>query len=273
MKSRVTISLSSKMLEEVDKFVDGEDVTNRSQAIEKILRTYFMPSPARTAFILAGGQGTRLRPLTYELPKPMVPIKGKPILEYAINKLKEADVKEIVISTGYLGKRIKEHFGDGERLGVNIKYVDEDKPLGTGGALKRAERLFRDDVIVLNGDNLFDFDISKMYEFHKKSKSIATLAVTTQTDVSRFGVVEMDGNRVVSFIEKPKNATNSHIVNAGVYVLSPVAISLIQDGTSDLSELFSNLAKKGKLNGFIYSGKWFPCDSLELYERALKNWS
>ncbi len=271
-KERLTITLSPRLLEDIDKLIDGQEVTSRSNAIEKILRQYFIPQDARKAIILAGGQGMRLRPITYELPKPMITIKGKPILEYIINKLKEADFKDIIVSIGYLGDRIKEYFGDGEKFGVNIRYVEEKAPLGTGGALRSAQHLIHDDVMVVNGDNIFDFDLSKIYEFHKKERSFATMAVATAEDVSAFGVVEMDGNRITNFIEKPTTRQSTHLVNAGIYVLNSMAISMLPEGNSNLSDLFPKLAEKGRLNGFIYSGKWFACDNLQLYERAIKYW-
>ncbi len=272
-KARVTITLTPNILSEVDKLVDGTDITNRSNAVETILRDHFKPAERPMAFVLAGGKGTRLRPLTYELPKAMIPIKGKPILEHIINKLKEAEVTEIVLSIGYLGNKIRDHFGDGEKFGVNIRYIEESKALGTGGAVKAAQNLFKSDSFVINGDNLFDFDLSKMYEFHKKRKALATIAVTTRKDISQFGVVEMDGDKVVNFIEKPKTEQRSNLVNAGIYLLNPLAISLIPDGESNISsELLTKLAQRGKLYGFIYSGQWFPCDNMSLYEDALKNW-
>lgn len=273
MKSRVTITLTPKVLNEVDKLIDGEEISNRSNAIEKILREYFKPSSVKAALILAGGQGIRLRPITYELPKPMITIKGKPILEYIINKLKEAEITDIFISLGYLGDKIKNYFGDGSKFGVSIKYIEERKPLGTGGAIKQAQHLFKDDIVVLNGDQLFDFDISKIYDFHKKQKALATVAITNWEDISQFGAVEMDGDKIVSFVEKPKTNQPTHLINAGIYVFNPLAISLLPDGASGLPEFLTKLAERGKLNGFMYSGKWLPCDNLQLYEKALKNWN
>ncbi len=273
MKSRVTITLAPKLLGEVDKLIDGEDITNRSNAIEKILKEYFRPSAAKMAFILAGGKGVRLRPLTYELPKPMVTIKGKPILGYIIDRLKESEITNIIISIGYLGNRIKEYFGDGSKFGVNITYLEEKTALGTSGALKQAQHLIRDDIVVINGDQLFDFDISKIYNFHKRQKALATMAVTAWEDVSQFGAVEMDGNEIVNFIEKPKTDQKTHLINAGIYVFNPLVLSLLPNGPSALPDFLAKLAQRRKLNGFMYSGKWLPCDNLQLYERALKEWN
>ncbi len=272
MKTRITISLNPQILKELDSIVDGENILNRSNAIERILKERFSPKSIKKAFILAGGQGIRLRPLTYELPKPMVPIKGKPIMEYAINKLKEAGVSDIVISVGYLGEKVRDYFGDGAKFGVSIKYLEEKVPLGTAGPLRLSSNLFNDDFFMLNGDDLFDFDLDKMYEFHKKNRSLATIALTTTDNVSQFGAVEMEGNKITKFVEKPTGMQSTHLINAGIYILNPLIVSLIPEGKSSMEGLFEKLATKGKLNGFLCSGKWLPCDNMQLYEKALKNW-
>lgn len=272
MKNRITITISGKTLESVDKTIDGINIPNRSIAIERIIKEHFEPGRNRMALVLAGGSGTRMRPLTYEIPKPMVPVNGRPILEHVIEQLKNAEFTDIVISIGYLGSRVKEYFGDGAKFGVRIRYSEETSPTGTGGAVKKAQNLFHDDFIVLNGDNLFDFDLSKIYEFHRRDKPMATIALVPQDDVSQFGVVEMEGSKVVKFIEKPKTEQVSHLVNAGIYVISPSFLSLIPRGDSNISKIFEKVAEKRIINGFIYSGKWLPCDNMDLYEKAIKNW-
>ncbi|MCL4398969.1 sugar phosphate nucleotidyltransferase [Candidatus Parvarchaeota archaeon] len=272
MKSRVTITLMPDIIKKVDDIVAREQIINRSSAIERILREYFNPKTELSAVVLAGGKGTRLRPLTYEVPKSMIPVKGKPILEYIIQRLKDAGISNIMISIGYLGEKIQKYFGDGSAFGVKIKYLGEETPLGTGGALKRFQYLFHDTIVVVNGDNLFDFDISQIYAFHRAEKASATIAVVNSNDTSSFGVVEMNGNKIISFVEKPSGEQNSHLVNAGVYVLNPSVLSLLPEGVSNTSELFQKLAAKNMLTGFVCSGKWFPCDNMQLYEKALKGW-
>ncbi len=272
MKNRITITINEKTLEKIDKTVDGINIPNRSIAIERIIKEHFEPNKSRIALILAGGSGTRLRPLTYEIPKPMMPVNGRPILEHLIEQLKKADFMDIIISVGYLGSRIREYFGDGSKFGVRIRYSEETTALGTGGAIKKNQNLIYDDVIVLNGDNLFDFDLNKIYDFHKKEKPLATIALISREDVSQFGVVEMEGNKIVRFIEKPKTEQVSHLVNAGIYVLSPSFLNLIPSGVSNISNIFEGEASKKVIDGFIYAGKWLPCDSLQLYEEAIKNW-
>ncbi len=272
MKERISVTLNHDLIKEVDKTVDGVSIPNRSFAIEKLLRERLKPRSHRVAIILAGGEGTRLRPLTYEMPKPMIPIKGKPILEYIINRLKLADVSEVIITTGYKGDRVKEYFGNGEKFGLLIRYLDEKTPLGTGGAVKSAENLLHDDFFVINGDNLFDFNLNEIYEFHKREKAIVTIGLTNQEDVSKFGVVELDGTKVTKFIEKPKVKPKSHLINTGIHVISPLFFGFMPEGNFNLSKLLEKAAEKGMVSGFVYSGKWLPCDSMELYEKALKNW-
>ena len=272
MKERITITINKKTLEKIDKTIDGVNIPNRSIAIERIIKEHFEPVKSRSAFILAGGSGTRLRPLTYEIPKPMMPVNGRPILEHIIEQLKKADFIDIIISIGYLGSKIREYFGDGSKFGVKIRYSEETSPIGTGGAIKRNQNLFHDDFIMLNGDNLFDFDLNKIYEFHKKDKPLATIALVSRDDVSQFGVVEMEGNKVVKFIEKPKTEQVSHLVNAGVYVLNPAFLNFIPPGESNISKIFEHVAERRVIDGFIYSGKWLPCDNMNLYEEAIKNW-
>ena len=272
MKTRVTITLDDNLLKNLDELTRREGYNSRSFMIEKIIRDSVSRRTKKTALVLAGGVGSRLRPLTYETPKPMITIRGKPILEYVVNALKSAGIEDIIISISYLGEKIKSHFGNGDSFGVKIKYVEEKKALGTGGAIKNCESMIHDDVFVLNGDNLFDFDLSKMYEAHNKNRPFATIALTSQEKTSSFGVVNIDGDKITSFVEKPKTEQSSHLINAGIYILSPKFISMLPEGESRVESMFEKLAPKGVINGFVYSGKWLPCDSIELYDKAIKNW-
>ena len=154
----------------------------------------------KTAVILAGGAGTRLRPLTLEIPKPLIPVKGITLTEQAINKIKEAGIKKIYLSIGYMADKIMDYF-DNKSLGIKIEYLLEKEPLGTGGWLKlltkdQIKTDFNEDFIVINGDNLFDLDWDNMLITHKKNDSIITIALTTVEDVTTSGVVELDGNKI-----------------------------------------------------------------------------
>jgi NDP-sugar pyrophosphorylase family protein len=225
------------------------------------------------AFVLAGGYGTRLRPMTHSIPKSMAPIKGKPILEHIVNRLREAGFLDIVLAVGHLKENVMNYFGDGSAFGVRIKYAIEETPLGTGGALKAYGENMRSDFIMLNGDNLFDFDLSKIYQFHAERHPLATIGLTILEDVSQFGVAEMEGDRIMKFVEKPKSNPHSHLINTGIYMINPSLIGMLPDGVSNISYEFEHLVKDNVINGFVYSGKWMACDTPELYKKASEEWS
>jgi len=145
------------------------------------------------ALILAGGKGTRLRPITYEIPKPLVPVKGKPIVQHLIENLKAYGITDIIMSVGYLHQKIMDYFGDGSRFGVKIEYIVEKDEMGTGGPLRLAEKMLTDTFLVINGDGLFEkINVGKLVETHRKRKALVTLTLARTEDPSRFGVVVMD---------------------------------------------------------------------------------
>ena len=225
------------------------------------------------AFILAGGYGTRLLPMTQSIPKSMALIRGKPILEHTINRLKEAGFLDIILAVSHLKENVMDYFGDGDAFGVRIKYAIEETPLGTGGAIKAYGNNIKGDFIMLNGDNLFDFELSKIYHFHKEKHPLATIGLTTVEDVSQFGVAKMDGDRITEFVEKPKNDPPSHLIDTGIYMIDPSLISMLPEGVSNIAYEFEHLVRDNMINGFVYSGKWMACDTPELYEKAAKEWS
>lgn len=156
------------------------------------------------AIILVGGLGTRLRQVVKDRPKPMALVNGKPFLEYVINNLKSMGIKDIILATGYKEDIIREYFGNGEHLGVNIDYSKEESPLGTGGAIKNAERFIKhDEVFVLNGDTYLNVDLKAMMDFHRESKSFFTMALRKVEDGSRYGSVKLaENSQILSFEEK-----------------------------------------------------------------------
>lgn len=189
------------------------------------------------ALILAGGKGTRLRPLTVYTPKPIVPFLNRPFLLFQIEILRRAGVRDVTLSLNYQPDKIEHLLGDGSQYGVNLRYVVEPNPLGTGGAYKFAADSSRETTIVLNGDILTDLDIFKVVDFHRATKAEATIVVTTMENPSDYGLVEIDGeSRVSQFLEKPKpeelaNLTTKNI-NAGIYILEPGILDLIQSGAN-----------------------------------------
>jgi mannose-1-phosphate guanylyltransferase len=225
------------------------------------------------AIILVGGEGLRLRPLTCNLPKPMVPIVNRPFLEHMVEHLKRHHIDEIILAICYLPDRIQSHFGDGSSFGVKLSYAVEQTPLGTGGAVKNSERFLNDTFLVFNGDIFSDLDLTEMIRFHRAHKAKATIALTPVDDPTAYGVVELDSrNRVKGFIEKPsRDKVTSNLINAGIYVMEPEILELIPAGVHSMLErgLFPDLVKRGiPFYGYRSHAYWLdtgkPDDYLKL---------
>jgi NDP-sugar pyrophosphorylase family protein len=184
------------------------------------------------AVVLVGGEGTRLRPLTYSVPKPMAPLLGRPFIGWIIERLRAAGVDEVILSCCYLPEAIEAYFGDGSRFGVKLHYVFEEEPLGTAGAIKNAVHKVSGTIYVCNGDILTGVDLVALRETHKRHGAVATIHTRAVDDPSQFGVVETDSSgRVLRFVEKPKpGETNARDINAGTYVLEPEALDAIPTG-------------------------------------------
>ena len=223
--------------------------------------------------ILAAGKGTRVRPLTNEMPKPMIPVKGKPLIQHIIELCRKHEIREIILSIGYLGEKIREHFGDGSHLGVDITYIEEDEEMGTAGPLKLAKKMLDGPFLMFNGDVLSDVNLQDMIAFHNEQSGMATIALTQVEDTSSFGVIRLLGNKVVGFVEKPKGQEDSKLINAGVYVLEPEILNYIPEGKAMLEkDVFPKLTDEGKLFGYPFDGQWFDTGTPEAYEEAIKNW-
>ncbi len=272
VKERISLTMERDLIKKVDSLVNGVKFRSRSHIIEYLLNRALGEKGVKKALILAGGKGTGLRPLTYEIPKHMIPIKGRPILEYHIELLRKYDVRDIILSIGYLGSKVKEYFGDGSKFGVKITYIEEEVPHGTGGAVKLAAPLLDETFLVLNGHNLINIDINSLYEFHKENNAVVTIALTTKSDVSGFGVAQMKGNKITDFVEKPKKP-ESNLINAGVYVVEPSIFEFIGKGKVSLEkDIFPKIASKERLLGFPFSDQWFCIKTEKDYEEAIKKW-
>ncbi len=205
------------------------------------------------ALILAGGKGTRLRPLTVYTPKPIVPFLNQPFLLYQIEILRRAGIEEITLSLSYQPDKIELMLGDGSDHGVNLRCITEPSPMGTGGAYKFAASDIRETTVVLNGDILTDLDISKVIEFHKTKQAAATLVLTPVENPSAYGLVETDADgKVLRFREKPKpeelDELTTNTINAGIYILEPEVLDLIPTGENYSFEynVFPELLNKQK---------------------------
>ncbi len=216
--------------------------------------------------IVSGGWGTRLRPLTCTIPKSLIPVVNKPVIERQILLLKTAGINEIILAVSVMSNVLKNYFGKGEKLGVNIKYSDEKNPLGTAGAIKLAEDYLKDEnFFMLNGDIIINFDFKEMIKAHEKHKGVGLIGSKIITDPSRYGVliVEKETNKILKFLEKEeyKPSEGKHIpmpINAGVYLLEPEVFQYIkpQKKVSIERNVFPHLARENKLYHYSIPGIW-----------------
>jgi len=204
------------------------------------------------ALILAGGKGTRLRPLTVYTPKPIVPLMNRPFLTYQIEILARGGISDVTLSLNYQPNKIEEQIGDGSSLGASVRYVTEPAPMGTAGAYRYAATADGGPTVVFNGDILTDVDISKVLEAHKKNGADATIVLVRVADPSRYGLVETDAHgRVLRFREKPSreeiDQLGLDIINAGIYILEPSVLGLIAEGKNASFEYdtFPAILEKG----------------------------
>lgn len=222
------------------------------------------------AIILAGGLGSRLRPFTYSIPKPLLKVQGKPIMQYAIENLKKHNITNIIVAAGYKSYKIEEYFKNGNEFGVNIKHI-KTGPFGTGGSIKECLKDINKTFIVINGDNIANYNFKELLKAHKKNKALATLALYRVKDVSQYGVVNINKNKITKFIEKPKTKVKSNLINAGAYILEPKILNHINKKTFSLEkDIFEKLAKKNVIYGIEHKKQWFPTDNFERYYIAIK---
>jgi NDP-sugar pyrophosphorylase family protein len=217
--------------------------------------------------ILAGGRGTRLAPYTYVLPKPLMPLGEMPILEIVIRQLRKAGFRDITLAVGYLASLIEAYFGDGSRLGVNIRYSFETEPLGTAGPLSLVKGI-DDTFLVMNGDLLTTIDYTDLIEFHKDRNATATVGVYEKDVKIDLGVVETDSkNGIISYIEKPMLSYN---VSMGIYVMETKVLEYINpEEHLDLPELIRLLIAEGQIViGYPFKGTWLDIGRQEDYAAA-----
>lgn len=218
------------------------------------------------ALILAGGFGKRLYPLTIDRPKPLIEIKGKPILQWQIEWLNKQGIKDFILAVGYLRTKIFEYFGDGSKFGVRIMYSVEEEPLGTGGAIKNARKFLEDDIfIVLNGDIITNLSIKPLIESLDKD-TVASIALVYMR--SPYGIVRLDKDFIVEFKEKPML---DYLINAGIYVFKKEIFEYLPDKGDIEVTAFPKLANERKIKGIIYKDiYWKSIDSIKDLEEVEK---
>lgn len=223
--------------------------------------------------ILAAGVGSRLDPLTRNLPKPMVPILNRPVMEHIVRLLQQHGCDEIVVNLHHLADQIRGHFHDGSELGVRIHYSEETELLGTAGGVKKVEDFFDDTFIVIGGDDLTDIDLSTLVKFHKEKQALATIALSLVDDPSEYGVALLNEHgRIARFVEKPKGEFFfSNTVNTGVYVFEPQIFNLIPGGRffdfgRDLFPLL--LQQREPFFGCLTANYWCDVGNLAQYRQS-----
>jgi mannose-1-phosphate guanylyltransferase/phosphomannomutase len=237
--------------------------------------------------IIAGGPGTRLRPLTYTRPKPLIPVVNRPFLEYQVALLKRHGISEIIFATNYMADKIQGHFGDGTRFGVTMKYAIEEQPLGTAGAIKNAQNVAggKETLVVLNGDVLTDFDLSAIVHFHQEKKALVTLALKEVPSPSPYGVIITDETGRVREFREPSEAQKKALaanpnpqptgevdyINAGIYIMQPEALNAIPSGrpVSVERETYPKfLAEGAPVYAVSQNGYWLDIGRAEQYRQA-----
>jgi mannose-1-phosphate guanylyltransferase len=228
------------------------------------------------AVILAGGEGTRLRPLTLSLPKPVVPVVDRPFLRHQLDLLAKVGVREVIFSVAYRPERVRSVFGDGAAAGFRIRYAVEDTPLGTGGAVRNALDLLDERTIVFNGDVLTDVDLAAVVAEHEAQGAAATLVLTPVPNPAAYGLVETDGDgRVRRFLEKPDpSQITTDTINAGIYVLETSVLELIPPAQNYSIErgFFPALLARGDLvRAHLHRGYWIDIGTPEKYRQVHKD--
>lgn len=222
------------------------------------------------AIILAGGRGERLRPLTDTLPKPMLPVGGKPVLWHQIMLLKKHGIADIVICGNYLFDSIRDYFGDGSAFGVGIRYIRESEPMGTGGPVKLAEGLLRGSFVLMMGDVMTNLDIAGLISFHEMKAGAATLVLRETDHPEDSDIVQLDSEgRVVRFFFKNENSKLGNLGNAGVFVFARSILDHIPEGPCNLErDVLAPLAAKEAMYGFVTSGYVRDMGTFERYGKV-----
>ena len=224
------------------------------------------------AVILAGGLGTRLRPLTYSKPKPMLPIGQKPILEHLISWTKKAGIKSIVLCVSYLKESIEDYFEDGNKFGVNIEYAIAKKPLATAGQLKTAEKFIDEDFVCIYGDSIFNFNLKNMIKQHRIKKAFVTMSLNEYKTNLSYGVIETSkSGRVINWNEKPEIKAN---VNMGCYVMNPKVFNLIpKNKPYGMDDVIKKAMKRKEIvNSFITKKGFTDIGNKESYKQACEEY-
>jgi len=250
---KIAISIDPYLLREIESKVDGVYIKSRSQAIEYLLRKA-LAGDINTAFLLAGG--------IYGEKKAMEIYNGKPSIVNLIEWMRNYGINKFIISVNYNENLIRKTLGDGSQYGIKISYLLESSPCGTAGAVRGAKNLLNSPFIVANCDSSFGFDLSSLLSYHKKMSGTVTLAVRETTKPTEYGVVEMEGDNIISFKEKP-SSSKTNLVSTGIYVFNPSVLALLPEHGMLERDVFPYLANKNQLKGYIFTSKWDDLERLK----------
>lgn len=273
---RITMSLDREVLKVLETYANDRKISSLSAAAEAVLKKGLGVGKVRQAVIMAGGQAKRLRPFTYEFPKPLMPLQGKAIIEHSFVLLKKYGVEEVIISLGYLADKMKQALGDGSRYGLKFIYVEEKRPLGTAGPLLLAKKYLTGSFFLVWADVLIDIDLDDMVHYHRQNKVVGTLALATVDDITDLGVIELQGSLIKNFVEKPDpQKITSHLINAGLALFDLKIFDFLPKRVKAVSierEVYPLMVKNNKLAGYSFRGAWFDTGTPKRYETALKKW-
>lgn len=220
---------------------------------------------SKKVVILCGGKGTRLRPYTYTIPKPMLPLGRKPILEYVINHLKSHGFTDLLLTVGYLKERIMEYFGDGSRFGVKLTYYTEEESANTAGSIIPTKNEISETFMVVMGDHLSRVNLSDVWDYHKEKGGIATIALKRMGMPLEYGIAELnEKGRIMGFREKP---IIENLVNAGVYIFEPRIFDYIKEKDDFAQNVFPRLLENNEsIYGFVFDEYWVDIGRVQDYE-------
>jgi mannose-1-phosphate guanylyltransferase/phosphomannomutase len=271
---RVSITIDNKLLAFLDGMVDGERVKSRSQAVSLLLNKAIESTRPRKAMILAGGGRHKTIAPGNNIPRSLLKVNGKTVIELLLSLLRKQGIEEAVILVDNGGDKIISKLKNGEELGMRIQYVWDSQATGSAGAMMLAKQYFHEPFILAYSDVIYDdLNLNDLIDFHRSHNSACTMVLASVDNPRGLGVARMTGARIISFTEKPSTA-KSHLVNAGLFMCEPAVLAVIKQIPSSFEkDVLPKIAAKEKLFGYVYSGAWFHVHSQQEADQASKYFS
>ncbi len=274
MRSRITITISQDLLSKLDNTIDGKTIRNRSQAIESVVSQVLKPT-VNTAVILAAGALVKRPNQAKKIPISLLPINTTPLIDLTLKHLKKHHFQKIIICLNKDSSAIIDHCGDGQKYGLEITYSVESKPLGTGGALKKAQKLIplQKPFLLLHGDILTNINLTELISFYTEQGKKATIAIKPRPGRTSYGQIFLQGSKIIDF-KSPKIAPEISLINTGIYLFDHSSLQLLPSKSTFKLEdtVIPKLIKQGQLTGYPFQGVWHDISSPEDYHQASLNW-